>query len=80
MGTLIHLVVGGLIGALASMITKNDLPLGWIGNIIGGFLGAWLGGMIFGEMGPVVGGFYILPAFIGAMLFVAITSMLLRGK
>lgn len=80
MQTLLYLIIGGIIGALASVITKNDLPLGWVGNIVAGLLGSWLGLLLFGETGPVIGGIYILPSLIGAVIFVAITSFLLRAR
>lgn len=80
MQTLLYLIIGGVIGALASVITKNDLPLGWVGNIVAGLLGSWLGLLLFGETGPVIGGIYILPSLIGAVFFVAITSFLLRAR
>ncbi len=80
MQTLLYLIVGGVIGALASVITKNDLPLGWVGNIVAGLLGSWLGLLIFGEIGPVIGGLYILPSLIGAVIFVAITSFLVKPR
>ena len=80
MQTLLYLIIGGVIGALASVITKNDLPFGWVGNIVAGLLGSWLGLLLFGETGPVIGGIYILPSLIGAVIFVAITSFLLRAR
>lgn len=80
METLLYLLVGGIIGALASVITKNDLPFGWIGNIIAGLLGSWVGQMIFGAIGPLIGGIYIFPSLIGAIIFVAITSFLLKPR
>lgn len=80
MGTLLYLLVGGIIGALASVITKNDLPLGWIGNIIAGLLGSWVGQMLLGEIGPIIGGIYIFPSLVGAIIFVAITSYLFKSR
>ena len=34
MGLIITCIVGGLIGALAGMITGKDFPLGIVGNVI----------------------------------------------
>jgi len=45
------LIVGGIIGWLAGLITGRDVPGGIIGNIIAGFIGAWLGGLILGDWG-----------------------------
>ncbi|MGG0463240.1 GlsB/YeaQ/YmgE family stress response membrane protein [Priestia aryabhattai] len=72
------LIVGGIIGWLASLITGRDVPGGIIGNIIAGFIGAWLGGLILGNWGPVVGGFAIIPAIIGSIILVLIVSFVMR--
>ena len=71
------LIVGGIIGWLASLITGRDVPGGIIGNIIAGFIGSWLGGLILGSWGPVIGGFAIIPAIIGSIILVLIVSFLL---
>lgn len=73
------LIVGGLIGWVAGLILGKDVPFGIIGNIIAGFIGAWLGGLLLGGFGPHVGGFAIVPALIGAIIFVFLLSMVLRG-
>jgi len=72
------LIVGGIIGWLASLITGRDVPGGIIGNIIAGFIGALLGGLILGNWGPVVGGFAIIPAIIGSIILVLIVSFIMR--
>jgi uncharacterized membrane protein YeaQ/YmgE (transglycosylase-associated protein family) len=73
------LIIGGLIGWIAGIITKRDIPGGVIGNIIAGFIGAWIGTWILGDLGPEIGGFSIIPAIIGAVILVLIVSFLL-GK
>lgn len=60
------LIVGGIIGWLASLITGRDVPGGIIGNIIAGFVGAWLGGLA------------IIPAIIGSIILVLIVSFIMR--
>ncbi|MDP1383638.1 GlsB/YeaQ/YmgE family stress response membrane protein [Priestia megaterium] len=72
------LIVGGIIGWLAGLITGRDVPGGIIGNIIAGFIGSWLGGLILGSWGPVIGGFAIIPAIIGSIILVLIVSFILR--
>ena len=67
MGIIWALIVGGIIGWLAGLIIGRDVPGGIIGNIIAGFIGAWVGSLILGEWGPEAGGFYIIPALIGAI-------------
>ncbi|MFM9282035.1 GlsB/YeaQ/YmgE family stress response membrane protein [Paenibacillus jiagnxiensis] len=73
------LIVGGIIGWLAGMIVGRDIPGGVIGNIIAGFIGGWLGSLILGHWGPVIGSFYIIPALIGAIVLVAIVSLIFRS-
>lgn len=80
MGWLWSLIIGGIIGWLAGLLVGRDIPGGIIGNIVAGFIGAWLGGLIIGNMGPVIGGFYFIPALIGAIILIAIVSLLLRGS
>ena len=76
---IISLIVGGLIGWVAELIMKRDVPGGIIGNIVLGFLGSWVGGLIFPEFGPTLAGFAICPAILGAVLVVFIFS-LIAGK
>ncbi|MGG2088982.1 GlsB/YeaQ/YmgE family stress response membrane protein [Priestia aryabhattai] len=73
------LIVGGIIGWLAGLLTGRDVPEGIIGNIIAGFVGSWLGGLILGSWGPVIGGFAIMPAIIGSIILVLSVSFLLRN-
>lgn len=72
------LIVGGIIGWLAGLITGRDVPGGIIGNIIAGLIGSWLGGLVFGDWGPIVGGFAIIPAIIGSIILVLVVSFILR--
>ncbi|WP_102275206.1 GlsB/YeaQ/YmgE family stress response membrane protein [Cytobacillus massiliigabonensis] len=79
MGFIWALIIGGIIGWLAGLILGRDIPGGIIGNIIAGFIGAWLGSLILGSWGPVIGGFYFIPALIGAIALVFIVSIILRS-
>lgn len=73
------LIVGGILGWLASLITGRDVPGGVIGNIIAGIIGSWIGGKLLGNFGPVIGGYAIIPALIGAIILIFIVSFLLRA-
>ena len=46
MGLILWLVVGGVIGWLASIIMRTDAQQGIFLNIIVGIVGAFIGGMI----------------------------------
>lgn len=64
------LIIGGVIGAIAGAITSRSMPLGWIGNIVGGLIGAW---------GPQLADIAILPAIVGAVILVFLVSLVTRG-
>ena len=48
MGIIIWLIVGGIVGWLASLIMKRDAQQGIILNVVVGIVGALLAGWIFG--------------------------------
>ena len=70
------IIIGAVIGAVASMIINRNMPWGWVGNIIGGLVGAWLGESLLGTWGPNVADMAIVPAVIGAIIVVLLTTWL----
>ncbi|MGG0186718.1 GlsB/YeaQ/YmgE family stress response membrane protein [Bacillus rhizoplanae] len=72
------LIVGGILGWFGGLLIGKDIPGGIIGNIIAGIIGSWIGTALFGNFGPVIGGFYIVPALIGALILIFIASFILR--
>lgn len=78
-GLLILLIVAAVAGACGEMIAGGKVPGGWIGSILAGLVGAWLGGMLI-HFGPVIGGIQIIPAIIGAALFVLILRLLTGAR
>ncbi|WP_087972210.1 GlsB/YeaQ/YmgE family stress response membrane protein [Oceanobacillus rekensis] len=79
MGFLWSLIIGGILGWLASLIVGKDVPGGIIGNIIAGFIGAWIGSSLLGSWGPEIGDFYIIPALIGAIVLIFIVSLIMKA-
>lgn len=79
LGLLILLIVAAVVGALGEMIGGVNVPGGWIGSILVGLVGAWIGGALF-QMGPVIGGIQIIPAIIGAILFVLVLRVLFSAS
>lgn len=83
LGFILYLIVGGIIGWLAGLILGKDVPGGVIGNIIAGIIGAWLGNVIFNALnlpaGPDIGGFFIIPALIGAIVLILIVSFVMKS-
>jgi uncharacterized membrane protein YeaQ/YmgE (transglycosylase-associated protein family) len=75
LGFLILLIVAAIVGAIGEMIAGGKVPGGWLGSILTGLVGAWLGGMLI-HFGPVIGGIQIIPAILGAALFVFLIRLL----
>jgi uncharacterized membrane protein YeaQ/YmgE (transglycosylase-associated protein family) len=73
MNLIISLVIGGIIGWLASIVMKTNAQMGIIANvlvgIVGGALGHWLAGMI-GISAGGIGGFLV--ALAGAIILIAL--------
>ncbi len=80
MGFIWSLIVGGILGAVAGMIVGKDVPGGIIGNIIVGFIGSWIGSSLLSDFGPVIGGFAIIPALIGAIVLIFIFSLIIGRR
>ena len=75
MGSLIvTLVVGGVVGWLASIVMKTNAQMGIIANVVVGVVGSFLGGWIFGLLGiTALGGLgYWVMAVVGAILLIAL--------
>jgi uncharacterized membrane protein YeaQ/YmgE (transglycosylase-associated protein family) len=82
LGFLILLIVAAIAGACGELIAGGKVPGGWLGSIIAGLVGAWIGGTLL-QFGPVIGGIQIIPAIIGAALFVLVLRLLMsatRGR
>jgi uncharacterized membrane protein YeaQ/YmgE (transglycosylase-associated protein family) len=82
MGILSWIVLGGIAGWLASIITKRNDQMGCITNIIAGIVGAAVGGWVFGLFGGQgVTGFNLpslLVAFVGAVIVLAVVNLIFR--
>jgi uncharacterized membrane protein YeaQ/YmgE (transglycosylase-associated protein family) len=79
-GLLISIIMAIIIGYVADFFVKNSMPGGIIGSMIAGFVGAWIGNLLFGSFGPIVAGFAIIPAIIGAILFIFLIGLITRGR
>jgi len=80
MSILWTLFIGGVLGWFAGIVVGRDIPGGVIGNIIAGLIGGWLGSILLGSWGPAIGGFFIVPTLIGAIIFILIASFILKAS
>jgi uncharacterized membrane protein YeaQ/YmgE (transglycosylase-associated protein family) len=87
MNLIILLVVGGLIGWVASMIMRTDAQQGVVLNVVVGIVGALLAGFL---ITPLIGGASIMDgalniqsiliSLVGAVILLAIVNMFRRGS
>lgn len=84
---IVWLVLGGIIGWLASLVMKTDAQQGVILNVIVGIVGAAIGGFVVSPMVGVgtinqdafsVGA--LLVSFLGAVILLAIVNVFRRGS
>jgi len=78
MNLLMTIVIGGIIGWLASILMKSNAQMGMIANILVGIVGSMLGFWIAGKLGLTtsgpIAGFAI--AVVGAVLLIALLRMI----
>ena len=73
MNLIVQLIVGGVIGWLASMVMKTNAQMGVIANIIVGIVGAGLGGWLAGQLGMGGGpAMSWVMAVVGAAILIAL--------
>ena len=86
MGILIWLIVGGVVGWLASIIMRTDAQQGILLNVIVGIVGALLAGFIVSPMlgvGTINEGISVatfLVSLLGAVILLAIVNLFRRGS
>lgn len=74
MDLIVSLVIGGIVGWLASIVMKTNAQMGIIANIIVGIVGSMLGYWLAGLMGLAASGAIArwIVSIIGAALLIAI--------
>jgi uncharacterized membrane protein YeaQ/YmgE (transglycosylase-associated protein family) len=80
---IVWLLVGALIGWLASMVMRTDAQQGALMNIVVGIIGAMIGGFILG--GPTINSnalnvTALVVSFVGAVVLLAIVNLVTRGR
>lgn len=80
MGIIVWLIVGGIVGWLASLIMRRDAQQGIILNIVVGIVGAMIAGFLFG--GGSINAAITLRSFVlsllGAVILLAIVNLFTR--
>ena len=78
MNWIVTLVIGGVIGWLASMLMKTDAQMGILANVIVGIIGSMVGFWLAGAMGIGAGsaiGAYLI-AVLGAVVLIGLLKAL----
>jgi uncharacterized membrane protein YeaQ/YmgE (transglycosylase-associated protein family) len=78
MGWIITLIIGGIVGWLASIVMKTNAQMGLIANVLVGIVGSSLGFWIAGLLGlePTGGILRFIVAIAGAALLIFILGKL----
>ena len=81
---IIWLVIGGVIGWLASIVMRTDAQQGIFLNVIVGIVGSFIGGLILRSFGKINDSNFSIPsliaAFVGAIILLAIVNLIRRGR
>jgi uncharacterized membrane protein YeaQ/YmgE (transglycosylase-associated protein family) len=87
MNFIIWIVIGGIIGWLASLVMKTDAQQGLFLNVVVGIVGALLGGWL---LSPLFGTgtinaddfsvMSLVVSFLGAVILLAIVNLVFRGR
>lgn len=83
MGIIMWLIVGGVVGWVASLIMRTDAQQGIILNVVVGVVGAFIAGLIFSHgninNAPLTLG-TLLVSLIGAVILLAVVNLVRRGS
>ncbi len=81
-GFIIWLIVGGVVGWLASLVMRTDAQQGVLLNIVVGIVGAFIAGLIFnnGSINEGITMTTFLTSLVGAIILLAIVNLVRRGR
>jgi len=83
MGIILWLIVGGIIGWLASIVMRTDAQQGIFLNIVVGIVGAFIAGLFIAGGSINNSGFdarSLIASFVGAVVLLAIVNLVRRGR
>lgn len=87
MGWILIIIIGGILGWLASKVMRTDAQQGILLNIVVGIVGAALAGFLLSPLLGIptinsanfsIGG--LLISFLGALILLAIVNLVRRGR
>lgn len=81
-GIIVWLVIGGVVGWLASLVMRTDAQQGILLNIVVGIVGAFIGGLIFsgGSINQGLSVYSFIVSLLGAIILLAIVNLVRRGS
>ena len=80
MGIIVWLIVGGIVGWLASLIMRTDAQQGIVLNVVVGIVGAVIAGLLLGgSINQAITIETFLYSLLGAVILLAIVNLIRRG-
>lgn len=87
MTLILVLIIGGIIGWLASVVMRTDAQQGVFLNVIVGIVGALIAGVLITPLiggAPITSGSFdimsLLASFLGAVILLAVVNLFRRGS
>ncbi|CAN5408477.1 GlsB/YeaQ/YmgE family stress response membrane protein [soil metagenome] len=81
MNIIIWLIVGGVVGWLASMVMRTDGQQGIILNIVVGIVGSFIASFLFGGgINQAITLYTFLASLVGAIILLAVVNLIRRGS
>ena len=87
MSIILLIVIGGVVGWLASLVMRTDGQQGLFLNVVVGIVGAFVAGYVLNPLlgiAPITAGTLSLPAifvsFLGALIVLAVVNLIRRGS
>lgn len=80
MGFIAWLIIGGIVGWLASLVMKTDAQQGIVLNVVVGIVGAFIAGLLGAgniNAGITLGSIFM--SLLGAIVLLAIVNLIRRG-
>jgi uncharacterized membrane protein YeaQ/YmgE (transglycosylase-associated protein family) len=82
---IVFIIMGGVIGWLASLVMRRDAQMGIFWNIVVGIVGSFIGNGVFaffggGSIGDITDVGALVSAFVGAVVLLGLLNLFQRGR